>query len=199
MVEMDLTVNAGIKSATMDDRWPTEHWVALESCADVCIVHFNERIVLMDSMNWPYCHNLFWTATGTYWTIYCYLCEVNLVKEQRGRTVYYSYCRDVRLKLFIQTLHKQIRTSRGLIPVHFIRTHFNGFGHCCCQKRFCSPNTELAKNMVRLSDQERPNVDLMSANGRWMQSTEVMCNTTFRAFLHVILYRVWREFRLKTV
>lgn len=49
MVEMDLTVNGGIKSTTMDDRWLTEYWVALESCADVCIVDFNERIVLMDS------------------------------------------------------------------------------------------------------------------------------------------------------
>lgn len=49
MVEMDLTVNGGIKSTTMDDRWLTEHWVALESCADVCIVDFNEHIVSMDS------------------------------------------------------------------------------------------------------------------------------------------------------
>ena len=49
MVEMNLTVNGGIKSTTMDDRWLTEYWVALESCADVCIVDFNECIVLMDS------------------------------------------------------------------------------------------------------------------------------------------------------
>lgn len=48
MVEMDLTVNGGIKRTTMDDRWLTEYWVALESCADVCIVDFNECIVLMD-------------------------------------------------------------------------------------------------------------------------------------------------------
>lgn len=46
MVEMNLTVSGGIKGTTMDDRWVTEHWVALESFADICIVHFNECIVL---------------------------------------------------------------------------------------------------------------------------------------------------------
>lgn len=48
-MQTDLTVNGGIKSTTMGDRWLTEFCVALESCAGVCIADFNEHIVLMDS------------------------------------------------------------------------------------------------------------------------------------------------------
>lgn len=53
LVQMDLTVNGGIRGTTMDDRWLTEYWVALESCADDCIVDFNEHIVLVDSKDEP--------------------------------------------------------------------------------------------------------------------------------------------------
>lgn len=53
LVQMDLTVNGGIRGTTMDDRWLTEYWVALESCADVCIVDFNEHIVLVVSKDEP--------------------------------------------------------------------------------------------------------------------------------------------------
>lgn len=90
MVEMNLTVNGGIKGTTMDDRWVTEHWVALESFADICIVLFNECIVLEVLMDRLPCYRLFWTAKGTYWTVYCYFCEVILVKEPRTR-VYKAY------------------------------------------------------------------------------------------------------------
>lgn len=46
MVEMDLTVNGGIKSRTMDDRWLTEWlWKAVLMFG---IVDFNECIVLID-------------------------------------------------------------------------------------------------------------------------------------------------------
>lgn len=31
MVEMNRNVNGGIKGTTMDDRWLTEHWVALKA------------------------------------------------------------------------------------------------------------------------------------------------------------------------
>lgn len=85
MVEMNLTVNGGIKGTTMDDRWVTEHWVALESFADICIVHFNECIVLEVLMDRLQYHHLFCTAEGTYWTVHCYFWEVILVKEQRMR------------------------------------------------------------------------------------------------------------------
>lgn len=102
MVEMNRNVNGGIKGTTMDDRWLTEHWVALESCPDVRIVDFNECIVLTDSKDeLTILLQFILTTTGTYWTISCYFCEVNLAKGQRLSSCIarYSYHRYVSLSI----------------------------------------------------------------------------------------------------
>ena len=78
-------------------------------------------------MNWPYCVNLFQTATGTC-AISCYFCGVNLVKEQRlwGWKVWYSISQRWETKA-IHPIPDAIKCLCGDNKFYY----FHGVGDCC--------------------------------------------------------------------